>query len=118
MDPVQMQSIVDECHYPHYEFLVEYDERGAIFLQGHYVENDVLTRKPEVQHTRKWFLSPKMVKSEVVQTVFKCVMTSMEHRVREWFRYRGRAIFGPHFDVDSLHAICKDEHLDYRNRVL
>ena len=48
-----------------------------------------------------------MVKSEIVATAFKCVMTSMEHRVREWFLYRDRAIYHPHYDVDALHAICE-----------
>lgn len=58
------------------------------------------------QTGRKWMLSPHMTKSEVVQTAFKAVMTAMEHEVREKFFYKERAIFGPHFNIDVLHAAC------------
>lgn len=54
------------------------------------------------QYGRKWRLSPHMTKSEVVQTAFKAVLTFEEHEARENFRYRGRAVFGPHIDVDAL----------------
>ena len=118
MNVEQVQDVINQCHYPEYSFSAILDSRGGMYLQGAYGEQDVITGKYETQFTRRWFLNPEMVKSEIVQTVFKCVMTSMEHRVREWFRYRDRAIFGPHFDVDSLHAICTDEHLDYRGRIL
>lgn len=55
-----------------------------------------------IQHGRKWKLSRFMTKSEIVQTAFKAILTAEEHEVRERFRYRGAAIFGPHFDVDKL----------------
>lgn len=51
---------------------------------------------------RKWLLSVHMCKSEVVQTALKAVLAAEEHEAREKFFYRGRAIFGPHYDVDSL----------------
>jgi hypothetical protein len=67
------------------------------------------------QYGRKWLLSRHMTKSEVVQTAFKAVLTALEHEAREHFRYRGKAIFGPHFDVDVLHGIAgKLENLDLR----
>lgn len=103
----EMQAIVDECKYADYDFCVTEDRRGALYLQAKYDEADVDTGIVETQFTRKWLLSPMMTKSEIVQTVFKCCITSMEHRCREWFRYKGKAIFGPHFDVDALHAICE-----------
>ena len=54
------------------------------------------------QSTRKWYISPYATESELVQTVFKAVLTACEHEVRESFFYRGKAIFGPHFDVNAL----------------
>jgi hypothetical protein len=38
----------------------------------------------------------------------------MEHRTREHFRYRGAAVFGPHFDVDALVELCRSKRHDYR----
>jgi hypothetical protein len=101
----EMITTVSLCDFPGYTFLVWVDSRDAIYLQGKYEEPDTVTGKVEWQHTRKWLLSPHMTKSELVQTVFKCALTSMEHKTREWFTYRDKAIFGPHFDVDALHRI-------------
>lgn len=61
---------------------------------------------------RKWQLSTHMTRSEIVQTALKAVLTAVEHEAREKFLYRGRAIFGPHLNVDKLHGIA--EELDVR----
>ena len=71
-------------------------------------------RSPERREQGGSNLSPEMTRSEVVQTVFKCALTSMEHRTREFFHYRGRAVFGPHFDVEALWQLCADERMDHR----
>jgi len=107
----QARIYVAHCDYPGYAFYVKEDARGAVYLQAAYSEADTLTGKVEVQLTRKWFLSPEMVKSEIVATAFKCIMTSMEHRTREWFTYRQRAIYQPHYDVDKLHEICEEREV-------
>lgn len=104
----KFSDIVLEVKFPKFTFGVILNARGEYFLQGRYREADTVTGKEEMQYTRRWLLSSEMTKSEVVQTAFKCILTSMEHRTREWFTYRGKAIFGPHFDVDKLHGICED----------
>lgn len=102
----KIQEVVKLCKFKDYKFDVFIDGRGEIYLQGLYVEEDTVSKKPETQATRRWFLSPQMTKSEIVQTVFKCAMTSMEHRTREWFMYRDKAVFGPHFNIDVLYDMC------------
>jgi hypothetical protein len=94
-----------DCEFPDYMFLICRSSSGCIFLQASYNEKDTGTGVIERQHTRRWLLSPEMVKSEVVATAFKCVLTSMEHRTREWFLYKGKPIYHPHYDVDKLAAI-------------
>jgi len=65
---------------------------------------------------RKGFLSSPTSKSEIVQTAFKAVITALEHEARETFRYKGEAIFGPHFDCDLLVELCKrSDALDARH---
>ncbi|MGB2626445.1 MAG: hypothetical protein WAK20_06625 [Candidatus Acidiferrum sp.] len=103
----EIVAAVELCGYPGYEFSVKRDGRGEMFLQGGYMEPDTVTGEPSWQVTRRWFLSPSMTQSEVVQTAFKCIITSFEHRVREWFFYRGEPVFGPHFDVEALVEICR-----------
>jgi hypothetical protein len=55
-------------------------------------------------------------RSEIVQTCIKLVMTSMEHRAREGFTYRGKRVFGPHFDVDAIWQLCADKRFDLWNQ--
>lgn len=110
----EIVSAVELCGYPGYEFSVRRDGRGEMFLQAFYVEPDVVTGIPEGQVTRRWFLSPEMTQSEIVRTAFKCIVTSMEHRAREWFAYRGQAIFGPHFDVEALVELCREGKFELR----
>jgi hypothetical protein len=103
----QIQEVVALCSFKDYKFSATIDGRGEIYLQGSYIEKDTVSGKLETQMTRRWLLSPLMTKSEIVQTVFKCALTSMEHRTREWFFYRCRPVFGPHFNVDVLHDMCE-----------
>lgn len=103
----EMVEVVERCAYPGYEFTVRLNDRGELFLQAGYMEPDTTNGLASWQTTRRWLLSPSMEPSEIVQTVFKCVVTSMEHRAREWFRYREQPVFGPHFDVEALVELCR-----------
>lgn len=109
-----MREVVAMCHHPEYEFAVLVDGRGAIYLQGKYMDRDTTSKEFEQQLTRRWFLSPQATRSEIVQTAFKCVMTSMEHRAREWFTYHGHPVFNPHFNVDALWQLCEEGKFDTR----
>lgn len=93
-----------------YKFRVT-EGHGGVYLQAAYMEQDIYAgpgASPVEQLTRKWLLSPHMTESEVIQTAFKCVLTSMEHRTREHFKYKDARIFGPHFDVNDLVHLCQD----------
>lgn len=109
-----IQDIVNMCCFGDYSFEIIDNGKGSIYLQAKFPEQDIVTGKWEAQHTRKWLLSPFMTKSEIVQTAFKCCLTSMEHIAREKFKYRGKRIFGPHFDIDALHEICSERKFDCR----
>lgn len=116
----EMRQLLDTVRYPEYKLEIVTDMCDENpFLQASYPDLDIITEVPTIQVTRKWRLSTHMVKSEIIQTAFKCIMTSMEHRVREHFTYKGQRIFGPHFNVDALHALLTAEEtkrtaLDYR----
>jgi hypothetical protein len=102
---IDFQKLLSEVHCEPYRFEIV-TKGNDHFLLARYDEADVLNGEPSVQTTRKWYLSPFMTKSEFVQTCLKCVLTSMEHRAREAFEYKGKRIFGPHYDVDALHSVC------------
>lgn len=109
----EMIDVLDDIRFMDYSFCVKLHS-GYPYLQANFVEPDIVTGRKEVQYTRKWQLSPHMTKSEFIQTVFKCCMTSMEHRTREHFRYKGSAVYSPHYDVDALVDLCKARQFDYR----
>jgi hypothetical protein len=102
------KAVVQECKFPFYTFRVATSRTGAVYLQATYMEPDTVTGALEQQFTRRWSLSPEMSRSEIVSTAFKCAITSMEHKTREWFTYRGRAVYQPHYDVDALWAVCEE----------
>ena len=104
---VQAMTWLRCVEFMNYRFSVR-DGHGGIFLQAHYMDADIYTANQELQVTRKWLLSPHMTESEVVQTAFKCCLTSMEHRAREAFKFNGARIFGPHFNVRDLALLCRD----------
>jgi hypothetical protein len=67
------------------------------------------------QRSRKWILSSFACRSEIVQTALKAVLAAEEHEARELFRYKGRPVFGPHYNVDKLHELlAHEEALDVR----
>lgn len=109
----KLAIILSNTKYPGYIFH-QVEKNNLLFIFATYTEEDIITGNPSVQKTRKWYISQFAVPSEVVQTLFKCVITSMEHRTREHFKYKGERIFGPHFNVESLVDIAREKRLEYR----
>lgn len=103
---LRFRNVVSRVSYPNREFHVTYSS-GRHYLQLQYTAPDAQRPGDLIRnYGRKWNLSIHMTDSEIVQTCFKAIMTSIEHEAREYFKYRGRSIFGPHFDVEKLHELC------------
>ena len=106
MDINYATEILKDVSYPNYTIYAKVDGRREMYLQAKYNELDIITKDMSIQMTRRWFISPEMTKSELVQTAFKCILTSMEHRVREHFKYKKYRVYGPHYDVEKLVELC------------
>jgi len=115
MTQSEIQEIIDNCTFMDYNLVVLWNDRGQMYLQGSYFEPDTVTGEIEKQQTRKWILSEHMTKSEIVQTAFKLAITSMEHRTREHFLYKGERVFSPHYDIDALVELCVQKRFDERD---
>ncbi|WP_150526786.1 hypothetical protein [Roseibium sediminis] len=86
-----------------WEPLFVYDTRGYWYFQVQDTEAICnVTGEPYPWTGRKWLLSEHMTEGEIVQTVFKAVLTAIEHEAREAFLYKGQAIFDPHYDIEKL----------------
>jgi hypothetical protein len=90
-------------------------EKGDGFLlQVQYFEADVHTGLIALQKARKWYVSPFMTETELVETAFKACRTSMEHVLKEHFLYKGRRVYSPHFSIDGRVDLCDAEMFDSR----
>lgn len=112
-----MVELLFHIEFDDWKFIVGLD--GAVAPQRPYLQ--IEAKGPcadsgvlKAWKSRKWFLSYHMTKSEIVQTAFKAVMTAVEHEARENFRYKGEAIFSPHYDVDALLVLCREGRKDTR----
>ncbi len=95
MNKIDILQILDDIEYRGWSFLV-LPMGDGFCLQAAFYAGGAL------QRGRKWYVSTHATRSEVVQTALKAVLTAEEHEAREHFRYKGKAIFFPHFDVDEL----------------
>jgi hypothetical protein len=122
----RMQRLLDEnVSYKNWHFIV--DERTIHFqfspdapesevadlrLRAEWLGPDAETGKMENQQSRWWPLSEHMCKTEIIQTAFLCVLKAEEHEIRETFRYKGKAPFHTHIDIETLAAASG--HVDVR----
>ena len=112
----EIENVIKDVYYPEYTFRLE-NQNGTFLLSASYDEQDIHSGEIELQRTRKWFISEHVCKSEIVQTCLKCVLTSMEHRVREHFTYKGKLPFGPHWNVETLTNMADGTHTESRKNV-
>jgi len=82
-----------------------------LFLQHYQHVLDVKTGEAIVQRGRKWYISPYMTASEVVQTALLAVKQFEEHEIRENFFYHNKRVFGPHLDVRALQIVADQEEI-------
>ena len=110
-------ELIQDVEFLDWEF--ELSVEGTIlFLRVAFLapDNHSPGSEPIKQYGRKWRLSQRMTRSEVITTAFKAVLTAMEHETREQFKYKGIDIFGPHIDVDAMveTATRLDKRIDHR----
>ena len=96
-------SIVSKIGYkPNTDFRIGLMGDGW-FIQHYQVIADCKESKgtPTEQRGRKFYISPHMTDSEVIQTCLLAVLLFEEHEAREWFTYNGKEIYGPHIDISQ-----------------
>lgn len=81
---------------------LEHKDDYSVLRVGDPNATDNVTGKPYPWKGRKWLLSEHMTDGEVVQTAFLAAMTAIEHEARETFKYKGQAVFDPHYDINKL----------------
>jgi hypothetical protein len=92
-------------------------EKGDGYLvQMEYFEADVEKpgSEPVSQKTRKWYVSPFMSESEIVETCWAMVCRSAIHIASENFQYRGKRVYSQHFDIHGRMYLVDHNSFDTR----
>lgn len=106
MNIKELKSILQETTYKGWTFVASKTKGGDLYIQVQFLAWDNILESYQYQHGRKWYISNYAVKSEIVGTLLKAVLTAEEHEVRESFRYRNQPIFQTHYNVDTLADLC------------
>jgi len=110
----EIEEIVKQISFRDWRFSITHYFNRGILLVAEFNAPCAVTLEPGVQRSRKWPISPHMTKGEIVQTALLAVRVAVEHEMREDFKWRGQAIFGPHFDIELLHELCAVNGTEYR----
>lgn len=111
LNPEDIMSIVSQVRFRDRSIFFGVLDRGY-YIQVQYQEEDVDTGMMEVQKARKWYIEPNATETEIVETCFKAIRTSMEHVVKEHFTYKGRRVYSPHFDINARVSLCDEKRFD------
>ena len=111
----EIQAIIDRIHFMDRTFRL-LDKGDGYLLQMRYMEPDVDKpgSEPTLQSTRKYYVSPYMTDSEIVETCWLCVQRSQLHVASEHFTYAGRRIYSQHFHLDARVEACDEDWMDSR----
>lgn len=104
----QIIAIVQAVSYkPGWDIRVSWDrDRPYIQLEAT-TDDSTGAHEPVTWKSGKRYLSPHMCRQEIVGACFALIRDAEEHEMREWFRYKGAAIFNPHLDPDALAELAK-----------
>lgn len=98
-----------------YAIDIEWDKAygNRLYMQVRCWRPDVVTGTYDWGYGGKRYLSEYMTDGEILRIAFASCMAYEEHEVREFFKYRGRSIFGPHIDPLALWEVA--DRLDVRS---
>jgi hypothetical protein len=114
-NPLFAEVLKEISYKPGYGLVLQRDQKdfkGRWYFQVRCDRPDSVTGEIAMGHGGKAYLSPRMSKSELTRLIFGLFKAYEEHECREFFKWRGRAIFGPHVDSDALWEVA--ERFDYR----
>jgi hypothetical protein len=105
-----VKGLVSTISYkPGYTLLCKQDQKdpqGRLYLQVQCLRPDAITGVPGVGRGGKIYLSEHMTQGEIIRKAFGLFMAYEEHECREFFKWDGRAVFGPHIDVQALWEVA------------
>jgi len=110
-----VMNVIARINFPGYQFYPQClanDEPGLVTVHVQYEEKDVMSGVKETQHGRRWIIEDDATDMAIIQTCFKALMTSLEHRARENFTVDNKAIMQPHYTLDDILEIAPERTVE------
>ena len=87
-------------------------EPGRMWFQVGVTEEAEISFDPIAGEKVPWrgakhYLSPHMCRNEIVSDAKHAIDRAEMHETNEWFRYKGKSIYNPHIDPDSLVEVAR-----------
>jgi|SRR5678816_2881123 len=113
-----IEKILKDVSFMDRQFLL-LDKGDGFLIQMSYMEPDVDHPEagPVLQKTRKWYVSPFMTETEIVETCWAAAQRSMLHVAGENFKYRNKRVYSPHFDIYARMYLCDHNCFDAREPI-
>lgn len=105
----ELRDILTRITYKPHMRIVLHQDGYRPYLQVHYDGNGEYGTAPWTGS--KWMVSPHMTVTEVVSRAFLAYKAAEEHELRELFKYKTVAVFGPHFDVEQIVELVQSGQL-------
>ena len=103
----EVLAIIDDIEYKDWTKHIRHIDGGFTLFQWVWKENG------QTQAARWWVIDHSQPHSDIVRTLLAATLMAEEHEARERFRYRGKKVFNPHYNVDKLAEISgKLENLE------
>jgi len=109
MNATEIQEILNKITYkPGWSIIFERNKNGRPFIQIQVDDTlDAKTKKITYWKSGKRYLSTFMCSQEIVGVAFDLIKGAEDHEMREWFRYKGAAIYNAHLDPDALFEVAR-----------
>lgn len=76
------------------------------------------TGKREPWKGAKHWISRHACDSEIVGCIFGAIQQAEMHEMREWFKFKSRSIYNPHFDVHKLADFARISNMSFRKNAM
>lgn len=112
----QIRYTLDDISYLDWKLYLG-DMGDGWYLQVQFEAADSETGEVEKQHCRKWYLSPHMTRTEILDTAFLAYQRGVLHEFEENFKYKGRPVRNPHISIAARMKSCLDTEHRQDNRI-
>lgn len=99
---VRLMTVVSRVQFPGITFSIEYAEHGLCVRVGDPQGVCAVTGVAAPWLGRPWPISLDITNGDLVQTLFKALLTALEHEARECFTFQGQRVMDPHRNMELV----------------